>query len=570
MFRSNIKNFWDLLDFESKKRAAILIPLTLLNSALELINIGILMPFIMLLTGDKIPFRNIDYLEDIINSLLKNSNLLALTFILIISITYLYRIFYTYKNIQFSLLVGASLNKRLFRTSVSESYENHIQTNSNTKVSLIASKSGTVITSIVLPLINSFNSILLLIVFYIFSGLYFGSIFYFVSFFVGFVYYLTILLTKNSIKNRGDIASIKTDALFKFLRETYDGIRELILSNGQERFSQNYYLYEKSLRESQIFISFMSQIPKILMEYLFIIFVVGFVFISRIDSNSNSIIIDVGILIYIAQKVLPLIHQLYSTIISIHSSKTILAEVLAMLYSSTDLNQSDKKNALSTPIKFNNKIELVNISFKYQSRENIVLEDINLNILKGTSNGFSGTTGSGKSTIIDIITSLLTPVKGQILIDGIKLSKSQYHEWINNFAYVPQKPFIVQGTVYDNLKLFSTMENIELANKAIKITNLYELSEDVLDYTVKENGFNLSGGQCQRLSIARAIYSNKEILVLDEPTSALDLKTALNIISSLKMLNKTLIIITHQSEILNLCDNLVFINNGRISNDKKS
>ena len=566
MFQRDIKNFWGLLDIESKRRAIILIPLTLLNSAVELINIGILLPFIILLTGNAISLKNFSIFKDEINYLVTNGHILVFIFFLIITSTYLFRIYFTYKNVQFSFLAGASLNKRLFYISISENYENHIQTNSNTKVSLIASKSGTVITNIVMPFINSINSILLLLVFYMFSGYYFGEVFYMVSFCIAALYFFAILSLKNSVKNMGDVVSNKTDILFKFLRETYDGIRELLLSNGQERFANNYYLHEKSLRESQIFISFMGMIPKIIMEYFFIIFTVGFVYLSQKDTMSSTNLVDVSILIYIAQKILPLIHQLYHAYISIHSSKTIMFEVLSLLNSNVHLLPTNKRDALLNPIHFSDKIDLLDITFKYKSNDNIVLTDINISILKGSSNGFSGATGSGKSTIVDIISGLLTPVQGKILIDGTQLSKDQFHEWINNIAYVPQKPFIVQGTVYDNLKLFNPVDNNKLANNALEITNLQDISVDVLNFNINENGLNLSGGQCQRLSIARAIYSNKDILILDEPTSALDLKTAVQIISRLKQLNKTLIIITHQPEVLKLCDNLIFIENGKVVN----
>ncbi len=568
MLLTNFKYLWCILDFDSKRRAILLIPLTLLNSAFELINIGIILPFIILLTGDKIPLNNLNYFEKEINYLISNGNLLVILFIFVISVTYLFRIYYTFKNVQFSFLVGASLNRRLFRNSISDNYENQIQINSNSKVSIIASKSGTVITNILMPFINSLNCILLLLVFYIFSGFYFGIIFYVVSIFIALTYYVIILTTKNSIKNMGDIVSIKTDILFKFLRETYDGIRELILSNYQEQFSNNFYLHEKSLRESQIFISFVSLIPKIVMEYLLIIFIVGFVFISRYDSISSTILVHVGVLIYVSQKILPLIHQLYNSFISIHSSKTIMNEVLAMLNSDNILHIINNNNDHLTinKIKFDNEIKLSKIEFKYQNSDKKVLSDVNLTILKGSTIGISGATGSGKSTIIDILTGLLTPISGKILIDGIELTKRQQCQWVSNFAYVPQKPFIIQGTVYDNLKLFNPVENKTLAVNALNLTNLIEISDDILNFNIKENGLNLSGGQCQRLSISRAIYSNKDILVLDEPTSALDLKTAVDIISRLKRLSKTLIIITHQIEILNLCDDSIFVDNGKIVN----
>jgi ABC-type multidrug transport system fused ATPase/permease subunit len=176
-------------------------------------------------------------------------------------------------------------------------------------------------------------------------------------------------------------------------------------------------------------------------------------------------------------------------------------------------------------IKFQKDIILENISFEYDEN-NLVLNNINLKIVKGEKIAFVGESGSGKSTLIDIILGLYKPKNGYLIIDNKKINDNNIKSWRNQIGYIPQSVYLFDGTVAQNVAFGNTIDS-EKVIEVLKYANIYEFlnTKDGIDTKVGEGGVMLSGGQKQRIAIARALYTNPEVLVLDEATSALDNET---------------------------------------------
>ena len=219
---------------------------------------------------------------------------------------------------------------------------------------------------------------------------------------------------------------------------------------------------------------------------------------------------------------------------------------------------------------FNKNIKLENVSFKYNDKESNVLENINLEIKKGSCIGIKGTTGSGKSTLLDIILGLLKPTRGNVLVDDIDIRSNIYY-WRSMLAHVPQEIYLLDDTISQNIAfgLDKSQVDIKRMKKAAKMAYVDEFVNKFpykYDAFVGEKGITLSGGQIQRIGIARALYLKKKILILDEATSALDRDTEKKVIDSILSNSKqvTIFMIAHRLETLKYCDSIITIENGQI------
>ena len=205
-------------------------------------------------------------------------------------------------------------------------------------------------------------------------------------------------------------------------------------------------------------------------------------------------------------------------------------------------------------------ISLENISYKYPNTDVYILKEANLKIPVGKSVGIVGTSGAGKTTIVDVMLGLLAPAEGRILADGVEV-RAHYKEWLKNIGYIPQTIFMLDSTIRKNVAFGVPDDEIEeervwAALKEAQLDTYIRSLPDGLDTSIGERGIRLSGGQRQRIGIARALYEDPEVMVLDEATSALDGETEAAIMESINRLHgkKTLVIIAHRLTTIEKCD----------------
>jgi ATP-binding cassette subfamily B protein len=215
-------------------------------------------------------------------------------------------------------------------------------------------------------------------------------------------------------------------------------------------------------------------------------------------------------------------------------------------------------------INFTNSILFENISFCYNKNQEYILENINFEIKKGSRIGIVGKTGEGKSTLLDLIMGLLPPTNGKIKIDGVKLCKETIDSWQSKIAHVPQNIFLSDISFLENIAFGVdpekiNLEKVKLAAKKSQCHDFIMKLEKGYDEIVGERGTKLSGGQIQRLGLARALYKNAEVIIFDEATNSLDYETEKLIIKELNHLDRdlTVIIVAHRLNALEKCD-LIF------------
>ena len=221
--------------------------------------------------------------------------------------------------------------------------------------------------------------------------------------------------------------------------------------------------------------------------------------------------------------------------------------------------------------KFEKFIELKNVSFKYENNKSYILKDINIKIEKNSKIAIIGKSGSGKTTIVDILIGLLEPTEGSLLIDNEKVS--ELVSWKKRIGYIPQNFYLFDESIKKNVAFGINEENID-ENKVIKALEFAQLKgfvdtlEKGIETKVGNQGVKLSGGQKQRIIIARAVYNNPDVLILDEATSAIDEDVEKDFINNLLKIgkNKTIIIISHINSTIENCDKVLKVVDGKITN----
>ena len=239
------------------------------------------------------------------------------------------------------------------------------------------------------------------------------------------------------------------------------------------------------------------------------------------------------------------------------------------------IQKNTQQKNLNQPIKFQRQINVKNLCFSYPTRKEFSLSEISITIKKGESIGIIGKTGSGKSTMINLLIGLLKPSKGKVEVDGLNIL-SNLSEWYKKIGYVPQSIYLMDDTIKKNIAfgLLDDDINEALIKQAVEKASLNTLLNSLpngLDTIVGERGIGLSGGQQQRIGIARALYRDPEILILDEATSSLDNSTEKQIMDSIELLKRkiTLLTVTHRLSTVNKCDKIFFIDKGKITKQGK-
>jgi ABC-type multidrug transport system fused ATPase/permease subunit len=568
-----LKNLWFYLSKKRKNHFIFLLILTLISAFAEVISLGAIFPFLTAITSpDKLV--NNKYFNFFFSNYLTyfNNNLLffiTIIFSIIIFISGSIRMLLWWIQTRVSFGVGADFSYEIYKKTLYQAYEVHLSRNSSEVISGIANKVGSIIYSIILPILTIFSSILMI--------LFIGTILFVIDPFItllslivfSFTYFLISFISKNRIKRDSIIISKESTFIFKALQEGLAGIRDVIVDGSQEVYLEIYRNADLPLRRAQGNIHLQSGLPRYFVETMGYIFI-GFLafFLTKNNPNSSLVISRLVVVAIGAQRLLPLIQQLYSNITIIRGSKSNLFDVIELLSQTISKN---KTNADLNPIAFNNSIKFFDVSFRYKNCDKNIIDRVNFEILKSKRIGIIGSTGSGKTTLLDLIMGLLLPNNGSIQIDNINLNLNNVENWRKNIAHVPQTIFLSDTTIFENIAFGIPYKDIDdkLVIEAAKKAKIFETIQSLENgflTTVGERGVRLSGGQRQRIGIARALYKKANVIIFDEATSALDNLTESELMSEIDGLDPslTLILVAHRLSTLKSCDVIFEIKDGKI------
>ena len=372
-------------------------------------------------------------------------------------------------------------------------------------------------------------------------------------------FYLFNYLFKEKLEKYGVLRQSLNLSILQSIKDTFDGLRELMIYKKKRVFLENFRKQSIKFTNVNIRRSIISVLPKLFAESLiFTTFMLAIVFFISNGYPLSKIVAIISVYALAGFRILPIFLSAVGSYQKLNYSKSAV-DLINKLTSKS--NNIDKK-LLNNKVIFKNEILFENIFFSYE-KENLILKDFSLNIKKNSFTGVSGLSGSGKSTFVDLLIGLIEPQKGKILVDGISIKKLN-DNYMDLFSYVQQKVYLFDSSILKNITFENDISevNMDRLNYTLKFCELEKMVEDSihgLNTNLGEFGSNISGGQLQRVGLARAIYKDSEIILLDEPLSNVDAKTKDLILDKLIELkvNKTIIYISHDFSDLSKCDSII-------------
>ncbi len=388
---------------------------------------------------------------------------------------------------------------------------------------------------------------------------------------MGLAYLGVFYFTKSKVNSNSESLAKKSTQRIKALQEGLGGIRDVLIDGSQQFYCDIYHRADFATRIAKASNSFIGMSPRYVIEVVAISLIATLAYSMSIAQQQDDLLVIMPTLSAIAlgtQRLLPAAQQIYSSISTVKASYYSFEDAMKLLNRPISNYISDPKIKY---ISFKKHICLNDVSFRYSENTPIVVNNLNLKILKGNCIGFIGKTGSGKSTLLDIIMGLLSPSEGQLIIDNQTITVENRRAWQMHIAHVPQNIFLSDSTVEENIAFGLSSSDID--QKLVRqVARLAQISDFIESWPkqyqtiVGENGILISGGQRQRIGIARALYKQADILILDEATSALDNDTERKVMESINKFsgNLTILIIAHRLSTLKNCNKIVELENNRI------
>lgn len=567
----------------NEKRKLILLAITkFISGFMDMIGVASIAPFLAVITN-----KNLLETNDLILKLksyfqLDNNNfilLLAILSLLLIVINQIVRLLSLWYENYVSHSLWLSFHTKLFKFYLNRSYSYHIQTNSNQLLEKLSIQANATVAGLITPLFqilgNIFTFIFLIALLFI-ADPFVTSVLLVTT---GIFYLLIFNNLKKKISEYGEYGPEFSSKTFKLSDQAFRSIKDIKIKNNANFYINLFNKLAHRYAKNSINFQFLINFPRSAME-LFIYFfgysVVIFLLIYE-TQQFNEVVVVLGIYALALQKLLPATQNIFHQISQARYYRPSFEKIYTDLKLSLEI-PLEKKNTntdfqLTEKKLFHKEITFNEIKFKYPNSKNIALEIDNLSIEKNRFLGITGSTGSGKSTFIDILIGLLKPSSGQIKIDKEKIQNINMNDWTNKIGYVPQFAFMADDTITNNIALGLDEKNINM-KRIQKVCEICEISEFIENnlpnkYSTRigEDGVRLSGGQRQRLSLARAIYKKPDLLILDESTNSLDNNTEKLILNNfLKQENLTVIIVSHRIPTLKNCDKIILFNKGKIDN----
>ena len=541
----------------------------------EILSLSILIPILSLLSGESAGnLFNLNFLKDFFQ-LFQNifSENLITFFLLFFFLAYFlktsFMIFFSWFQHSFSTNLAFNLSDKLFKNYMLQNYDFYLKRNSTELLRNINNEIGRFTSTFVGSLIVVLSELLIAITIGIFLIIISPLAFFIIT--ISFIFMTIIfnLLTRNLVKKWSVDRNIHQKLFLKNIQQGFRNIKDIIILGKEFHFINYVKNHLKDFFKIEKKLNFLLSIPRQILEFSAMSAVIALigVFLHK-GYEFQFIIVTAGLYVAAGLKLMPSVNRIISSLISMRYSYI----SLDIIYKELRLKNSKPKNyeKIKSKTKFEKEINFKNVYFKYPEKNEYVLNKVNIKIKSKNIIGLIGESGSGKTTFIDILSGLLKPSRGQILIDG-KSIYGKERSWQNNIGYIPQLIFLTDDTIKNNIAFGEKKENIDnqKINKALLISSLIRFIKNLplkINYKVGEYGNRISGGQRQRIGIARALYNNPKVLIMDEATSALDLKTEKEIMKSIYLMKgkSTIIISSHNKNILNKCDIIFKFKRGKI------
>ena len=552
----------------------LLLGLMLFSAVTEVVSLGTVLPFLSVLSAPDLIFNHVVF-GPLVRSLgfsAADQLLLPFTILFVVAtvVAGLVRLILLWVNTRITFSSGVEISGDVYRKTLYQPYSVHVARHSSDVISGITNKVDGVVFGVILPLLTIVSSTVLLVSIITILVIVHPTAAIAAACSFGICYGAVTWMLRKRLRINSSRISHEHAQVVKALQEGLGGIRDVLLDGTQSVYWDSYHRADKPLRYAQGSNLFIAASPRFAMEVMGMTMIAALAYgLSKQAGGLAAALPVLGALAIGAQRLLPALQSIYGSWTSIVGSQSSLNDVVSLLDQPL---QSYLLEAEPAPIVFSKSITLNNLSFRYSNDSPWVINSLNLSIKKGGMVGIVGSTGSGKSTVLDLLMGLLHPTCGEILVDGQQISGHRLRAWQRTIAHVPQNIFLADTSLAENIALGVPKANIDMdrvKSAAIKaqISEFIEKKAEGYQAYVGEYGIRLSGGQRQRIGIARALYKNASVLVFDEATSALDNITEKSVMNSIKELSNelTVIIIAHRLSTVKGCDSIIELENGSIT-----
>lgn len=567
-----LAGLWRHLTSRRKKQLSLLLVLMIISTVFELVSVGTVLPFLMFLLNPEKAIADARWLsilpDDVQISIASLQLIFTSCFVAAVLVSGATRLAQILAHAKLSHAIGADISVEIYRRTLYQPYIVHTRRNTSEILSAIIEKSDTVVAHTIMPILTMMSGAFTLFSAFILVA--YINILVAIAILVtyGLLYGGVILTTKNKILSHGKMIDVEQGKVIKILQEGLGGIRETILDSAQSQNASAYQKVVRPLRSALASIHIIGASPRILVDTLSIVAlsVAAYAYAKGQTAAFQDMLPVIGMLVLGIQRLLPVIQQSYAALTLIQGSRSTLASINALL----DQPLPELGRAVEM-FPFEKAISIHGLSYRFSAEMPWVLKDVSIDIAKGERVGIIGKTGSGKSTLIDLIMGLLHDDGGAIRIDGRPLTQANSPGWHQCIAHVPQSIFLLDASIAENIAYGMAGTNVDMlrVEEAARLARLDDFVSTLPDgyaTTVGDRGIRLSGGQRQRIGIARALYKRAALLILDEATSALDSNTEAEIMSFLDDSDKnlTVIIIAHRLTTLRGCDKIVELARGKV------
>jgi len=466
-----------------------------------------------------------------------------------------------WKTLKFSADQSHKISCRVMKKYLEQPYKYFVDSDFSVIKKNILSEASLFSDGFLLPVLQIISKTFILIALSILLIFVNHQVFFYSLIFLLIVYYLIFKVIRNTLTRYGEERTINNDIRFKNVGDLLQSIKDVKYYSAEDYYLNNFSTAQKNFSMLTAKRTLFSTLPRYLIEaFAFGGILSMMLYISTFSNGFSQYLPTLSLFLLAAYRILPLLQLIFSSITSIKFFYPAIKQVKEILALPSILIPDT-----SSKVKFNHSIKFKNIDFDYSNGTKI-LDNLSIAINKNQLTGIIGSTGVGKTTLIDLLLGFYQPRKGTIEIDGESINLQNIKLLRNIAGYVPQNIAFLDRSIAENIAFGKNTDVIdyERINEVIKCVELKEFVESLEEgysTTIGDHGVKLSGGQCQRIGIARALYTNPSILILDEATNALDSITEQKIFKSIKKYNPdiTMILITHRLSSLNICDEIVVL-----------
>jgi ABC-type multidrug transport system fused ATPase/permease subunit len=559
-----------------RKRAGLLLIITIIMALLDMVGIASILPFMAVLTNPSVVETNI-----IFNKIYQSSNIfgvetnqefiffLGVIVLVLLIFSLIFKAFTVYVQVRFTEMREYSISKRLIEGYLNQPYSWFLSRHSADLGKTILSQVGQLIGNGIRPLIELISKSIVTISIIILLVIVDLKLALAVGLSLGSAYLLIFYFVRKFLNHAGEKRLKNNELRFRLVSEAFGAAKEVKVGGLEKSYIRNFSNYAQIYAMTEALSQVIAQLPRFILEAIAfggILIIILYIIAERGDFNSALPIIS--LYVFAGYRLMPAVQGIYSSLVQL----TFIGPSLNNVYEDLQNLRPINLNLNHEVLTFNKIITLNNIYYDYPNRSIPALKNLSLSIPIKSVVGLVGATGSGKTTTIDIILGLLETQKGTLEVDGKVITKQNIRSWQRSIGYVPQHIYLSEDTIEANIAFGVETKDINknMVEKAAKVANLHKFVIEELPKqyytTIGERGVRLSGGQRQKIGIARALYRNPQVLILDEATSALDNQTEQVVMDAVNNLSGdiTIILIAHRLNTVRNCDIIYQLDKGQI------